>query len=213
MQAKTLAGAARWLTITLLSFASAPAAVITSISGPITGSGAIGSTISGTNVSLNESVTSFSVNDGFATVIGLLSPPGATTYAVTKTITNNTGSNWSNYFVGVGCDTNANTPTVPRGSVDCYGSGLSLGITGSPGTSAGSVNSVNGGSFAVGGINIAPGQSLTLTFNLLTCPNCTGGDVMFQYANLSNAPEPATTALVGGALVALSLLRRLRKQA
>ena len=211
MQLLHLSAARRWSGIVLLSALSAHAAAITSVSGPFSGAGTVTGIISGTNISLTESINSFSLNDGFGVQIGLSSPPGATTYAVAKTITNNTSSTWTDFFVGVGCDTSSSSPTVPRGSVDCYNTGLSLGITGAQTTSLGAISGGNGGSFSVGGLNLAPGQTLTLTFNLLTCPNCSGGDVMFQHANVA-APEPATTALIGSALLTLSLWRRLRKR-
>ena len=188
------------------------ASIITSVTGPVSGTGTVNGVISGSNVTVTENITGFSPTDGFAVVLNVTAPPStATVYNFTKTITNNTGLTWLNYQVGFGCD----AATGPRGTVDCYSSGLSskLDANANITSSSGSVVQANGVYFDVNNLNIAPGQTLTLNFNWDTCPRCFGGQIMWQYANVAGTatPEPATSFLIGCGLIAVPIVMRRRK--
>ena len=149
---------AKVLALGLLACSLGQASIITSVSGPFSGSGVINGSASGTSLNIVEIINSFHPVDGFSAILNVVSPPfTASTYAVTKTIFNNTGSAWSSYYVGVGCDTSSTTPTAPRGTVDCYSSGLSsrLDANAAITSSAGAVTQPGATYFQVGGLNVA----------------------------------------------------------
>jgi len=194
----------------------AHASMITSVTGPVGGSGTVSGNLAGNNLTITEGISAFSPIDGFAIVLNVVSPPfAASVYSVTKAITNNTGDTWNSYFVGVGCDTSSSSPTAPRGSVDCYSSGLSSRLNAIPAitsTAGGAISQTSNAAFQVTGLNVLPGETLTLTFNLDTCPTCSGGQVMFQHANLTLTPEPGSFLMLGSALIALPLWLRRRQR-
>ena len=122
--------------LVLVCSSIANATVFTTVTGPLSGGGT--GTLSGTvntpspgndnvtglspnTVNLTESILTFDPSSGFLSNFGLSSSTNARTeYTVTKTITNNTGFNWTSFRVAVGCDP---AGTVLRYTVPCFGQG------------------------------------------------------------------------------------------
>ena len=200
---------ARTLALAAVACLTGHAASITGFIGPLSGTGTFSGIVSGPNVVITENVNSFDPTTGFWGLLTVASPPySATTYDVTKVITNNTNSIWTSYQVGFGCDA---ATAFGRGTVDCYSSGLSSQLNAAPAitTTSGVILQPNNVYFDVMGMNVAPGQSLTLTFKWDSCVSCTAVMPMYQYANVaSNAPEPASFILFGTGLLIPFWLRR-----
>jgi len=207
---------------------SANASLITSINGPSTGSGTLTGVVStpasGNNnapglspntIGLNESITGFNPISGFSLNLNLGPTQTGTEYTVTKTITNNTGFAWNSFTVAVGCSPG---PPVLAGMQSCGGNGPLLmdydllPTASGSGTGGAGVTTANDAFFQLTGLNLAPGQTMTLTFNLDVGAFWAGNGEMHQYASGSAVPEPATYALTGAGLSGMALLGLLRKR-
>ena len=196
--------------------ASLPAAII--ITGPVTGSGAgtisVGTVTNpspGNNNDPGQSPNLFTLVESFTSTGTLYASfsgggtSGSTEYFVTKTITNNTTDTWTSFAIGVGCSGFTRctfgydpllmdydlSPTIDR-------SGTSLSTTPI--------------SLTFSNINLAPTQSMIITFSMDTCTNCGFGWSMFELPGTGPVvPEPATYALTGSAMLGLGYAARRRR--
>lgn len=132
---------------------------------------------------------------------------GPTAYQVIESVTNNTGITWTDYHFGVGCGQlqqddcgafhplefdaqitpNFNDPTGPLGSFTQTLSALDWV-----------------------GLAVAPGESVTFSFGIITCgPNCSGAWAFTEQPTVT-VPEPATLLLVGAGLLFVVAAQRRR---
>ncbi|MBS1835996.1 MAG: PEP-CTERM sorting domain-containing protein [Acidobacteria bacterium] len=190
---------AKLASLLLAATALAPAATIT---GPFTHNGGLGTvsgSVSGNNIQLIESISAFTPSF----VVGYTTPFGpSTNYTVTKTVTNNTGFTWGDFQIATGCGSNQ--------TVACGSNIVNLSSpAGASSSAGGTFSALNSYMFGWTGLNVAPGQTVTFTFDVTTCANCSGGWALSQSAT-TGVPEPSTTAIsgLGLSLVAFSAYRR-----
>jgi hypothetical protein len=189
-----------------LSFTALQASIITACT---TGNGGGGLNVSSCSVTQNPNT--FTLNESFnhtspGGAVFDLSAGGAQEYLVTKVITNDTAFTWLGFEVYIGGGTlGFQIPTT----LFQFDLGITPGISGN-GTGGASLASTNN-LLSWTGLNIAPGESITLTF--LAEVNATGhGQWQIQQQPLvTEAPEPATLVLSAAALVALGAVRRRRR--
>src|ERR1035438_7458221 len=183
-----LAPALRGSTITTPIFLNTGAGTVSgSVNTPVPNNGHIGG-VSPNTLTLNEDINAFwfSAQFGLSTANGAT---GSTEYFVTKNVTNDTGSTWTDFTIDVGCG-------VDGGSSCGGGAPLTLVYDVPPTlTTPGILSSQNSYSMNWSGLNVAPGQSVTLTFSMYTCPACSGSWEIFQDATGAAAPEPAAAVL------------------
>ncbi len=170
----------------------APAATIGT---PVTGFGAVAvnsSTIGASTFTVNETISAMQTmnNSGFTYAVN--SSSGSTSYLVTLNVLNSTGKTWGGFRIGSGNFNNATgfydipNPTLIS-SID-----LSVAPTPlSPSTSTKAFLEWTG-------LNILTGNTATFTFQLVTCPNCSGTNLLGTQPTAT--PEPATFGLLAAAL-------------
>jgi len=129
---------------------------------------------------------------------------------VTKIVTNNTTSTWTDFLIHYGGETilPGGRPPLPSPN------GFELSTTavatgpGTPGTLAASDYLLHWSN-----LSVAPGETITLTFQTFDLIGFTGGgprSLMLQQAIGVETPEPATMFLAAGALLALGIVKRRR---
>lgn len=116
--------------------------------------------------------------------------------------------------MGVGCDP---AGTIPRYTVPCFGAGANnplrmdydlLPTISGAGTGGVSLITPNEAYFDFTGLSVGVGSTITLTFNMDTGINWSGGAPMGQFANVSSIPEPGTYAMLGLGLLAMAGFRK-----
>ena len=117
-------------------------------------------------------------------------PNNTTEYLVTKIVKNDTGKQWSNFFILQGGGYTFDYTILPT-------------ITGSlsPQIDPGGLG------FHWTGLTVPDTTSITVSFYIDVCATCSGTAVILQQATV---PEPAVLVLTGGGLVSLGLWRRRR---
>jgi hypothetical protein len=146
-------------------------------------------------LTFNENVTNIFGNWGAS--FGLSNSAASTEYFVTKNVTNDSGQNWGTF------------------SIDTFSSAaFDVGVTKLPtisgnGTSNAAYQQIGSTGFLFSGLNVPNTGTITLTFSIDTCANCSGSTQIAQQA--SGVPEPAAMALTGCGLVSLGLCRRRRR--
>ncbi len=202
------------LALLTMSVAFVPDANASTITAPFAGTGGTSSaTVStpspGNDNVLGQSPNSLSIFENwngltFSESFALNQQPAASTeYFVTKRVTNNSGQIWTDFQIGVGCG---------NGFVACPGfNPLTMDYDQSPTSSAGgTLSSQSLIDFKWTGLNIAPGATVTFTFSLDTCANCSGGWLINQQAGVTATPEPGTVLMgaLGLGLIGVGRLRR-----
>lgn len=134
-----------------------------------------------------------------------VNPSSASTeYFVTKTITNTSLVAWTSFTVGVGCN---------DGLTQCSGfDPLLMDYDIAPTNSIGgaSLSTMGPISFTFSNFNLAPSSTMTITFSMDTCAQCTGSWLLQEIPG-SGVPEPATYALTGTAMLGLGYAARRRR--
>lgn len=186
-----------------LSFTPLQASTIASCA---TGTGGGGLNVSSCSVTQNPNT--FTLNESFdqtspGGAVFDITAGGAQEYLVTKVITNNTAFTWSGFEVLYG---GGNFGFQIPTTLFQFDLGTTPGISGTGTGGAALTSTTNLLSWS--GLNIAPGESITLTF--LAEVNATGnGQWQIQQQPIATeAPEPATLVISAAALVALGAIRR-----
>lgn len=161
--------------------------------------------------STGQSPNLFTIVESIASIPGpfgigfAVNPSSASTeYFVTKTITNTSLVAWTSFTVGVGCN---------DGLTRCSGfDPLLMDYDIAPTNSIGgaSLSTIGPVSFTFSNFNLAPSSTMTITFSMDTCAQCTGGWLLQEIPG-SGVPEPATYALTGTAMLGLGYAARRRR--
>lgn len=208
----------RWLAntcIALLPLLGCAPAMATIITGPFTfngsgtGTGSVVTTTpggaAGNVITLNKEYTS----GGYIQTSFVLpnNDEGSTTYLVRETIVNNTGDNWFDFRIAMGCGA--------FGEEDCGGF-FPLVLEYPPAADApiGPPGAVLTSGMAPTLLHWVSATPLPTTFDLQytisTCERCAGTWAIFQTPSLEEVPEPGSLTLVGVGILALRAGRRRR---
>jgi hypothetical protein len=184
----------------LLTHGAYGSIIVPPLGGPFTTSSIVSTpnpgvegTGSGNTLTFVEDVTVLlPTNWGALFDISHTGPNNTTEYLVTKTVTNDTGKQWSNFFF-------------------LQGGGYIFDYTNPP-TITGSLSIPNplqmdAGGFHWTGLTVPNTHSITVSFYIDVCDVCSGSTAILQQATV---PEPAVLVLTGGGLVSLGLWRRRR---
>ncbi len=170
--------------------------------GPATGNkGSDTASAIGTVLSIDDNFTSIASGGGLQVTFDLAPSAGSTDYSVIKTVTNDTGAAWTDFQISWGCG--------PVGANPCPGFYPLTNDGSTPTSSAGGTFVDNGYEVLWNGLDIQSGSSVTFTFGVDTCPNCSGDWAIFQQA--SSVPEPGSLIL-GGIGLALTFVGRFRRR-
>jgi hypothetical protein len=138
----------------------------------------------------------------------------STEYAVTKTVLNNTGQTWTSFEMSLNYQF-LNGQVFPFDFVVVQFDLDAQPTLSGNGTSGQNLSSNNTNQLTWGGINVLPGDSITINFSVDTCPSCDGIWQLSQLASggppTADLPEPAMTALIGIGLVAIGLRTKFYK--
>ena len=182
----------------------APAATIGT---PVTGFGVVTvniATIGTSTFTVNETISAMQTmnNSGFSYAVN--SSSGSTSYLVTLNVLNSTGQTWGGFRIGSG---NFNNATgfydIPNPTLI---SSIDLGVAPTPLSPSTSTSAF----LEWTGLNIPTGTTAAFTFQLVTCPNCSGVNLLGTQPTAT--PEPATFGLLAAALAPIIWLGR-RKRA
>ena len=144
---------------------------------------------SGNTLTFVEDVTVlFSTNWGALFDISNTGPNNTTEYLVTKIVKNDTGKQWSNFFI-------------------LQGGGYTFDYTILPTITGSLPLQIDPGGFHWTGMTVPDKSSITVSFYIDVCQACSGNTAILQQATV---PEPAVLVLTGGGLVSLGLWRRRR---
>jgi hypothetical protein len=162
--------------------------------------------ISSNTLDLTEDISSF----WFAADFQLPNSTDSTEYFVTKTVTNHTGSAWSDFRIYVGCGQFEDDPNCPFFPLTLdYDVAPTLSV-------AGLLSAQSDISMTWSGLSVADGQTIKLEFSMHTCPNCGGDWGIFQNATLqpngTESPEPGAALLVPAGLILVGSSRMLRRR-
>lgn len=166
-------------------------------------------------VTINEVATSVQTLMGvsFNVINDSASGGRSTEYAVTKTVLNNTGETWSSFGMTLNYQY-LNGQVFPFDFVVVQFDTDALPTLSGNGTSGQTLSSSGINQLTWGGINILPGDSLTINFSVDTCPSCNGIWQLSQVATPATptpeVPEPGMFALVGIGLVSFAMRNKLR---
>jgi hypothetical protein len=130
----------------------------------------------------------FPTNWGALFAISNTGPNNTTEYLVTKVVTNDTGKQWSNFFI-------------------LQGGGYTFDYTILPTITGSLPLQIDPGGFHWTGMTVPDKSSITVSFYIDVCQACSGNTAILQQATV---PEPAVLVLTGGGLVSLGLWRRRR---
>ena len=132
----------------------------------------------------------------------------STEYAVTKTVLNNTGQTWTSFEMSLNYQFLSGQVFPIDFAVVQFDPDALPTLSGN-GTSGQTLSSSGVNQLTWAGINILPGDSITINFSVDTCPSCDGIWQLNQFASggppTADLPEPAMTTLIGIGLVAIGL--------
>lgn len=166
-------------------------------------------------VTINEVATSVQALMGVSFNVLNDSESGgrSTEYAVTKTVLNNTGQTWTSFEMSLNYQF-LNGQVFPFDFVVVQFDLDAQPTLSGNGTSGQTLSSSGVNQLTWAGINILPGDSITINFSVDTCPSCDGIWQLLQVATPATqtpeVPEPGMFALVGIGLVSFAMRKKLR---
>ena len=132
----------------------------------------------------------------------------STEYAVTKTVLNSTGQTWTSFEMSLNYQF-LNGQVFPFDLVVVQFDSDAIPTLSGNGTAGQTLNSTVFNQLTWSGLNVQPGDSITINFSVDTCPSCDGIWQLSQLATpgtqTPQVPEPGMFALVGIGLVSFAL--------